>query len=169
LIHDAGLLQARRLEGRSPQPIAIAVSRSGHFPAALPFFRQPLERWLLRAGAAVAAPPTSPPFGFHRYGGFPTWAEALAWLMDHRIERIVVLGGATLATSLLEKGLVDELQLTLVPRLLGGPHLWVPSSALWDGAGDGDSWHLVEHRRLADGEEILVRFRKLQRAGHGAA
>lgn len=47
LIRRPELLEQRRRAGRSPQPIAIVVSRSGQLDPALPFFGQPLRRGLL--------------------------------------------------------------------------------------------------------------------------
>jgi 5-amino-6-(5-phosphoribosylamino)uracil reductase len=72
------------------------------------------------------------------------------------LERLVVLGGATLASGLLAEGWIDALQLTLCPQLLGGPHSWVPLQA----AVEGGSWQLEEHRRLP-GDELLVRYRRV--------
>jgi 5-amino-6-(5-phosphoribosylamino)uracil reductase len=69
------------------------------------------------------------------------------------MERLVVLGGAGLAASLLAEGLIDELQLTLCPQLLGGPHAWLPLGA----AIQFGDWVLQEHRRLK-GEELLLRY-----------
>jgi len=51
LIHAPDLLAQRRQQGRSDQPVALVASRSGHIPAGLPFFAQPLERWLLQGRA----------------------------------------------------------------------------------------------------------------------
>lgn len=152
LIHSPALLETRRSEGRAAQPIAIAVSRSGRLPAALPFFRQPLERWLLQA-AAVPGP--SPPQGFERHLPLESWPQALAALGQRRI---AVLGGAQLAAALAAEDLLDELQLTVCPRLLGGPHGWLPADArVVPEARSG--WTLVEHRALP-GDELLLRWRR---------
>lgn len=168
LIHDHDLLASRRDGGRPRQPIAIAVSRSGSFPASLPFFLQPLERWLLLAGAVEPASMSGPLCGFHRCLELVAWPQALARLPDLGIERLVVLGGAALATGLLQEGLVDELQLTLVPRLLGGSHLWIPAVPPGDGGLDDRDWRLMEHRPLGDGE-ILLRYRVARGSPQGAA
>jgi 5-amino-6-(5-phosphoribosylamino)uracil reductase len=168
LIHDHDLLASRRDGGRPCQPIAIAVSRSGCFPASLPFFLQPLERWLLLAGAVepVSMPPE--PCGFHRCLEWVSWPQVLASLLDLGIERLVVLGGAALAAGLLHEGLVDELQLTLVPHLLGGSHLWIPAVPAGDGGVDDRDWRLMEQRPLGDGE-ILLRYVVVRGSPHGVA
>lgn len=174
LIHHPDLLERRAASGRSPQPVAIAASRSGALSSDLPFFRQPLERWLLRASPAPAVPlpqgslpagegvegRPGPPL-FTRRLERSTWREALQELARLGIGRLAVLGGATLAAALLREHLLEELQLTLCPLLLGGPHVWLPPGAtlLPVGPPDGPSrWQLVEHRPLGGGE-LLLRYR----------
>lgn len=174
LIHRPELLTQRSAAGLAPQPLAIVVSRSGVVPPELPFFQQPLERGLLllepspglprlhqpldrglRLEAAPARPVAS---GFGRRWRCCGWSEALAQLAAAGLERLVVLGGATLAASLLAENQLDELQLTLCPRLLGGPHSWLGATARLDLASQS-GWRLVEQRPLV-GDELLVRYRR---------
>ncbi|MEX0589242.1 MAG: dihydrofolate reductase family protein [Cyanobium sp.] len=150
LIHAPDLLAQRAEAGCAEQPVAVVVSRTASIPPELPFWRQPLERWLL-------APPEAPDAkGFERRLCLLDWSSALEALAEQGLARLVVLGGATLAAGLLAEGLVDELQLTLCPRLLGGPHTWLPLQAAM-GAGN---WRLEEHRHLP-GDELLVRYRRV--------
>ncbi len=149
LIHAPDLLEERARQGRPPQPVTIAVSRRGHLPPELPFFRQPLERWLLLAEA-----PAEPPTGYARTLPLPDWPEALTQLARLGLDRVAVLGGAALAASLLEADRLHELQLTLCPRLLGGTHLWLPPGATRSG---GSPWRLLEQRTLG-GDEVLLRY-----------
>ncbi len=149
LIRAPDLLNRLACQGRSRQPVAIVVSRRGLLPPELPFFRQPLERWLL-----VAEEPAEPPAGFDRTLALPDWPAALAQLGRLGLERVAVLGGAALARSLLVADRLDELQLTLCPRLLGGSHLWLPPGASAPAAA---AWVLREHRNLGGGE-LLLRY-----------
>jgi 5-amino-6-(5-phosphoribosylamino)uracil reductase len=180
LIHAPELREARRRAGRPEQPLALAVSRSGNLPLTLPFFRQPLERWLLAppgtlASAAASTAPTPaaaipavpastganataglpPPFARHLPLEF--WPAALASLAALDLQRLVLLGGAQLAAGLLAQGLVQELQLTVCPLLLGGPHTWLPLGDSLGGDAQGAGWILRECRPLAD-EELLLRY-----------
>ncbi len=155
LIHGPALLERRRQEHRSPQPVAIVVSRSGRFPPELPFFRQPVERWLLQQGGPDGA--LLPPAGFHRRLPLGGWSQALDDLAALGQRRLAVLGGAALAASLLAEDLLDELQLTLCPQLLGGRHGWLPAEALVAPTAR-DGWRLVEQRGL-EGQELLLRWR----------
>ena len=170
LIRQADLQERRQREGRSAQPWALAVSRSGQFDPLLPFFSQPLRRGLL----APAGAGSSPPAGFDRLWALPPgdpgvaglpvdlsqapqgsrgWAALLAQLAAEGLARLLLLGGARLAASLLALDLVDGLQLTLVPRLLGGAHSWLPATPL---PAPG-SWELQESRPLGQGE-LLLRY-----------
>lgn len=151
LIHAPDLLAARNATGRAPQPVALVASRSGVIPPQLPFFRQPLERWLL---AAAAPGPAAAATGFARLVPHQgAWSDLLGRLAGLGLERLAVLGGAALAGSLLGEGLVDELQLTVCPRLVGGPHTWLPAGqALAD-----CRWELGERREL-EGGELLLRY-----------
>ena len=151
LIRQPDLLEQRRSQGRPAQPTAVVVSRSGRLDPQLRFFSQPLRRWLLGPELAEA------PDGFEAALPLRSWAAALAALAARGQQRLVLLGGAELVGALLQEQQVDELQLTLCPQLLGGPHSWLsPGVAL-----EPSQWQLLEQRRL-EGEELLLRYRRLR-------
>lgn len=149
LIRDPDLLKQRQRQGRIPQPVAVVVSRSGGFDPQLRFFGQPLQRWLLQ-------PPPLPapaPAGFTAVQPLGSWPEALAALASSGLQRLVLLGGAELAAGLLALQLVDQLQLTLCPQLLGGDHSWLPAGVDLP----AQDWQLLEQRPLG-GHELLLRY-----------
>ena len=173
LIRDPSLLASRH--GRPPQPIAIAVTRGRGLPADLPFFHQPLRRWQLILGSADSSAgrldasgglgadplPSEVPgqqLGYERRLCCDTWSVALATLLAAGQRRLVVLGGAALAGSLVAEGLVDELQLSLCPLLLGGAHCWLPIS-LAQPQPQPWRWRLIEQRPL-EGGDLLLRYRR---------
>ncbi len=151
LIHAPDLLEQRHLAGCPPQPAALVVSRSGRIPGRLPFFQQAIERWLLAPASAAPLPGT--PSGFQRHLPLEPWPRLFAGLAAEGLERLLVLGGARLAASLLREALIDELQLTLCPQLLGGPHSWVPLQE----AFARSHWRLQETRPLG-GDELMLRY-----------
>jgi len=163
LIHRSELLEQRRRQGRSPQPAALVVSRQARFDPGLRFFSQPLERWLLTPDPDPApdldlqSPPGGssplPPLGFAAVRTLTSWPDALRDLAAAGLRRLLLLGGADLAGQLLAADLVDQLQLTLCPQLLGGPHSWLPAGL--DLAAS--RWTLLEQRRLED-DELLLRY-----------
>ena len=180
LIHAQSLLPRRH--GRDPQPIAIAVTRGRGLAADLPFFRQPLRRWQLILGCAgdsgfetgsngglgadpnwLAAP--GPELAYERVLRHESWSAALETLRAVGLRRLVVLGGAALVGSLVAEGLLDELQLSLCPLLLGGAHSWLPASLVlpqpW-------RWELREQAAL-EGGDLLLRYRRRSTAGPSVA
>ena len=159
LIHNPDLLEQRRSAGRSDQPLAVVVSRSPDFSQDWLFFRQPLRRWLLSDG------PDQPGFEA-RLEPAPNWCLTLQRLADHQLTRVVLLGGAGLTASMLQEDCIDELQLTLTPRLLGGAECWlpvsgphhaVPSAAVPPALQSSQGWSLDEVLPLG-GDELLVRY-----------
>lgn len=82
------------------------------------------------------------------------WRRALEHLHDVRgVRRLMVEGGGTIHTQLLQQGLADELQLVLAPLFVGdpdAPRLFGP------GAYQGGRLRLVETRRIED--VVLMRY-----------
>ncbi len=157
LIRDSDLLERRHREGRPSQPDAVVVSRMGEFPLDWPFFQQPIRRHLLS--------PRPPLGGFDGWiEQAETWSTSLHHLHQKGWARIVVLGGARLAGSLLSEDQIDELQLTLTPRLLGGSYSWLPieaDSGLPVSLADSAAWALTDSRPIGGGE-LLVRYRRMR-------
>ena len=161
LIRNPQLLDQRREEGRPVQPTALVVSRSPDFSQEWLFFRQPLQRWLLSC-----APEQS---GFEvRLEPAQTWPQTLERLGDHQLQRLVLLGGAQLTASMLQEDCIDELQLTLTPRLLGGSQCWLPVSErlnpLSQALQCSHGWSLDEALALG-GDELLVRYCRRRKPG----
>lgn len=157
LIRELDLLEARREADRSDQPDAVVVSRRADFPLTWSFFRQPLQRVLLGPQPAQA--------GFDNWvEQGASWSVSLQRLQQQGYTRLLVLGGAELATSLLAADAIDELQLTLTPHLLGGEHSWVAfgsqmSSCTPPQLADVGAWQLNESSCLG-GDELLLRYRR---------
>ena len=154
LIQRPELLEQRRSQGLAPQPPLLVASRHsspvGFDPDWL-LWRQPLQLWWLSSAPLAAAPPP----GFERQLPLGSWPALLSQLKAEGYQRLLLLGGAQLAGVLLEDDLVDELQLTLCPLLLGGEHSWLPASA----RPHSDRWQLQEQRPLGSGE-VLLRYQR---------
>ena len=110
-----------------------------------------MQLWWLSSAPLLPAPPE----GFARQLPLDSWQGLLAQLKTEGVDRLLLLGGAQLAGALLQEDLVDELQLTLCPLLLGGEHSWLPAAA----RPQADRWLLQEQRPLGDGE-VLLRYQR---------
>ena len=115
--------RARRVaRGVSPEPLACIVTRSGHVPTDIPLFDEPEARVVVFASSeldlgSVAAQVDSVALE----PGEMTLATVMRRLRrDYGVRSLLCEGGPTLFGSLLSEGLVDELFLTLAPKLAGG-------------------------------------------------
>ena len=118
----AGTVRTERY-GPSPTPIAV-VSRSLRLDWDAPFFTAPLARPLVvtvaRAPAAQRARATAVADVVVAGDRDVDLAAALAALADRGHQAVLAEGGPTLNGQLAAAGLLDELCLTLSPRLAAG-------------------------------------------------
>jgi 5-amino-6-(5-phosphoribosylamino)uracil reductase len=125
LVTKPALIQARIARGHPAQPPQIICSRSGNIDPTLPFFSQPIDRWLLttKAGAIEWYKGDS----FSRVltcetadGSDIDWQVVTLELTKLNIENVCFLGGSELAASLFDANFIDELWLTICPIIYGG-------------------------------------------------
>jgi riboflavin-specific deaminase-like protein len=119
MVKSDELRRKREREGLAPEPLAIVVSARLNLPADLPLLQEPEQRVLIATGADAVLQGTRAQVDYLRVG------DDLPLLMarlrdEHGIRSIVCEGGPTLNSHLLAAGLVDELFLTLSPKLTGG-------------------------------------------------
>lgn len=121
-VRQSALLKQRRARQKPEQPIQIVCSRSGELDSNWRFFRQPVPRWLLTTQQGGKAWESARAFDQILYWPMESvnWAEMLQRFFSLGIQRIVVLGGGTLVSGLIQADLIDELHLTICPLLLGG-------------------------------------------------
>jgi len=117
-------LEQRQQQGKPLQPVQIVCSRSAALDPQLPFFRQPVPRWLLTTPAGARQWREGEAFErllvTETAIGTIDWQAAFGQLWGSELKTLAVLGGGALVASLLEANLLDELWLTVCPLLLGG-------------------------------------------------
>src|SRR5437588_1003964 len=112
----------RELAGRTPEPLACIVTRTGDVPLDAPLFSEPeqhvvvfspMELNVARLGAQIEVVTIDP--------GELTLTTVLRRLRSHHgVSSLLCEGGPTVFGSLLREGLADELFLTISPKLVGG-------------------------------------------------
>jgi riboflavin-specific deaminase-like protein len=122
LIRRAERRERRVSAGRSPEPLMCIVSRTGSVPTEAPVFAAPEAKIVVfgptgttigQVEAEVELVTLDP--------GEMTLTTALRRLSsDFGVGLLLCEGGPTLFGALLQEGLVDELFLTLAPKLAGG-------------------------------------------------
>ena len=88
-----------------------------------------------------------------------TWRDSLDDLYQRGIGKIVLLGGANLISAFLLEDLIDELQLTITPYLIGGDYCWVSSELrnLYTIMNKRNNWNLKESKKIGN-NELLIRY-----------
>jgi 5-amino-6-(5-phosphoribosylamino)uracil reductase len=114
----------RAEQGLAPEPLACVVTRSGELPADIPLFAEPEARVVVfspcdrrdpRWGAQIELVPVD--------RGRLTLTTVLAHLRaEYGVRALLCEGGPTLFGAMLHESVVDELFLTLAPKLAGGGH-----------------------------------------------
>ena len=113
-------VRARRAaEGRSPDPVAVVLTASLALPADLPLLAEPEQKVVIATASDAELADAQAQIDYVRAG------DDLPLLMaklreDYEIGSVLCEGGPTLNSHLLAAGLVDELFLTLNPKLIGG-------------------------------------------------
>ena len=125
LIHDKNLIKKRKEAGKASQPISIVVTKKAVFSEEWEYFKQPIRRILLRKKLKNNLLKIE---GFNNsYLMKETWSKTLCDLYQKGFSKIALLGGIELIESILLEDNIDELQLTLTPRIVGGRYTWIKS------------------------------------------
>lgn len=118
------LLEQRKQQGKSQQPIQIVCSRSGVIDPQLDFFHQPVSRWLITTKIGSQKWQGSSEFErilvVETSTGEIDWIKAFEQLTKLGMRDIAIVGGGELVASLLLFDLVDEIWLTVCPLIFGG-------------------------------------------------
>ena len=155
LVNSPERRAARVAAGQPEYPLKVTVSGSGDLDPAANFWHTGGEKIVFTTdkgaeraralGLAADVVPLGPDLG---------WRRLLEHLHDARgVRRLMVEGGGTIHTQLLQQGLADELQLVLAPLFVGdpdAPRLFGP------GAYQPGRLRLTETRRIED--VVLMRY-----------
>jgi riboflavin-specific deaminase-like protein len=113
-------LRAKRVEEGLPEvPLAVIISGRLDLSADLPILNEPEQPVVIATGSDAVIPELGEQVTYERVGD--DLPLLMARLRSERgVRSVLCEGGPTLNSFLLAAGLVDELFLTLNPKLLGG-------------------------------------------------
>ncbi|WP_030746948.1 dihydrofolate reductase family protein [Streptomyces sp. NRRL S-31] len=156
LVNSAERRAARVAAGLPEYPLKVTVTGSGDLDPAARFWHTGGDRLVCTTdqGAVRAARALGGTADVVALGPALDWRALLEHLHDERgVRRLMVEGGGTVHTQLLQQGLADELQLALAPLFVGdpaAPRLFGP------GAYQGGRLRLLDTRRV--GDVVLTRY-----------
>jgi riboflavin-specific deaminase-like protein len=112
-------LRSKRVaEGRAPEALAVVVSGRLDLPADLPLLGEPDQPVLISTGAEHTLPGGHAGIEYARIGD--DLPRLMAELLERGVRSVLCEGGPTLNSFLFAAGLVDELFLTMTPKVVGG-------------------------------------------------
>ncbi|MFE7173613.1 dihydrofolate reductase family protein [Streptomyces sp. NPDC057616] len=149
LVNSPERRAARIAAGRPEYPLKVTVSGSGELDPGARFWHTGGDKLLCTTDkGAERARALGLAADVVALGPDLDWRTLLAHLHDERgVRRLMVEGGGTVHTQLLQQGLADELQLVLAPLFVGdpdAPRLFGP------GAYQGGRLRLTETRHIED-------------------
>jgi riboflavin-specific deaminase-like protein len=113
------LRQKRVNEGLVPDALAVVVSGRLDLPPDLPLLNDPDQRVVIATASENELPEVQAHIEYARVGD--DLPRLMAYLHEeHGVRSVLCEGGPTLNSHLFAADLVDELFLTLTPKLLGG-------------------------------------------------
>jgi riboflavin-specific deaminase-like protein len=156
IVPDAEFRAYRESTGLTHDPLAVIISNSLDLPWDAPLFTDGGGDVLVftAAGEKTGAPETATPVSIVRQEETVDLAEVLASLRRERgIHSVLCEGGPVLHGELQAGGLVDELFLTLAPKLAGGEERSILHAPIPDPIGLELAW------LLEAGSELFCRYR----------
>ena len=108
------LVQRRVALGLPPQPVGAIVTRSGNIPPVHPYYESSTIVYVCSDNPVPVDIPTVEVCRVH------TVEDVLTDLARRGVRRVLCEGGPTLNSALLAAHLIDEIYMTLAPKLAGG-------------------------------------------------
>ncbi|HZH97458.1 MAG TPA: DsbA family protein [Fimbriimonadaceae bacterium] len=147
----AGSLRATPKLWYPKDKIRIVVTRSGDLPYQSRFFTDAPEKAYICGPEQVRFPEPTQRLQ-------EDLAECLRTLRDMGVQRLLVEGGSELNAELLRRDLVDELFLTLAPKIKLGRDIATYAGGEPLGRGEVQRYELIESHRV--GDEMFLRYRR---------
>jgi riboflavin-specific deaminase-like protein len=155
MVSDPALRELREQIGLAADPLAVIVSGRLDLPWDAPIFTDGNGRVVIFTASEAAPPETATPVEVVRHEGFVEPLAMLAHLRRERDVRAVLCeGGPGLHGELQAAGLVDELFLTIAPKLAGGEAPRILEGKLVEVAGLELLWLLEKD------SELFARYRR---------
>ena len=112
-----------RQEILANQPISVIAGNSENFSKSWRYFKQPIRRWLISSNRIIKDSKVN----FDKILFYEnSWLHTLNILKKEGIKKIALLGGAKLIESFYKEDLIDEIKITICPKLIGGQYTWIP-------------------------------------------
>jgi len=139
------------------QPISIVASNSKNFNSKWKYFRQPIRRWLISSSKVD----NSLNNDFEKHVFFEnSWSKTLISLKKQGINDLALLGGAKLINSFIKEDLVTDINITIIPQIIGGKYTWIPPEETNEIFNLKRIWEIKSIKNLMN-NEIHIHYKKI--------
>ncbi len=145
-----------RQEISANQPISIIAGNSENFSKSWRYFKQPIRRWLISSNRIIKDSKVN----FDKILFYEnSWLHTLNILKKEGIKRIALLGGAKLIESFFKEDLIDEIKITICPKLIGGQYTWIPFKEKNDIFNFDNRWK-IKMTKVLKTSEVFIHYTK---------
>ncbi len=160
LVNSAERRASRVAAGQPEYPLKVTITGTGNLDPGWKFWHHGGDKLVLAVGHEATAKARANLGDLATVQSVPTeavWPATLDILGDeYAVRRLMVEGGGTVHTQLLEAALADELQLVIAPLLVGQPDaVRMLGPASYPG-GPAARLRLLEARQI--GDVVLLRY-----------
>jgi riboflavin biosynthesis pyrimidine reductase len=148
----------RRIEaGLEETPIAVTATRTMELPAQAPLFQDRASRIVVLTTSERPAPPCAAALTIERVGVEPLdFVEGMRRLRSaHGVRSVLLEGGPTVLAAMTAAGVVDELFLTISPKLAGS----ADQPSILEGPALNAPVDLALVSLMRDGDYLFARYR----------
>ena len=146
----------KRQEISVNQPISIIAGNSENFSKSWRYFNQPIRRWLISSNKNIKDSKVN----FDKILFYEnSWLHTLNILKEEGIKRIALLGGAKLIESFFKEDLIDEIKITICPKVIGGKYTWIPFKEKNEIFNFDDKWK-IKMTKVLKTSEVFIHYTK---------
>ena len=140
------------------QPISIIAGNSKNYSKSWIYFNQPIKRWLISSDRKIQ----NSKVNFDKIFFYDnSWLSTLNILKKEGIKRIALLGGAKLIESFFKEDLIDEIKVTICPKIIGGEYTWMPLKEEKNFFNFENRWK-IKMTKVLKTSEIFIHYTKKQ-------
>ena len=138
------------------QPISVIAGNSTNFSKSWSYFKQPIRRWLISSNKIIKDSKVN----FDKILVYEnSWLDTLNILKKEGIKKIALLGGAKLIESFYKEDLIDEIKITICPKLIGGQYTWIPFKEKNEIFNFDNRWK-IKMTKLLKTSEVFIHYTK---------
>ena len=138
------------------QPISIIAGNSRNFSKNWRYFNQPIRKWLISSDRNIKDSKVNFDKTFFYED---SWLNTLNILKQEGIKRIALLGGAKLIESFFKEDLIDEIKITICPKVIGGRYAWIPYKEKNEIFNFENRWK-IKMTKVLKTNEIFIHYTK---------